>query len=256
MFALWAATGQAGGQPKPGSVRVEGNEFILLDGKQGELRGTQLKGRTLTLANGFVVRINAVTRDARAPDLFLYDLQVPDGAAGKWRPMCEPDAEGQRLGFGLAGRTSPDGEFVPDPGAVRLTCTSGALAKCIRYGFRYWDARGARPDLTTTYQACVRMIRADYCGDGVPATRAGMVVDIWDVARIKHAPPSTGRSFEAGWTPKGAVCVHHTRVADIEQLPQLLRRCPRLAAESGPHCTEERARALGAVLFNASGAER
>ena len=30
------------------------------------------------------------------------------------------------------------------------------------------------------YNACIRLLRADYCGDGRPFTRDGTLVDIYD----------------------------------------------------------------------------
>jgi hypothetical protein len=233
-------------------VRVEGSEFVVRTAQGTELRGEQVLGLTLTLPKGITVRVDSMRHDTLAPDLFLYDLKARDASSGEWRSMCAPDHEGRQLALPLQGRTDETNGFVADPAAIRLSCTGGALAKCVRYGYRYWSGSGMRDDLVPFYQACVRMIRADYCGDGQPATRPGVLIDIWDDRAADRRPEPIAWQFEAGWTPQGAVCVNHTRVNAIESLHQLVQRCPRLAAASGTPCTEEQARTQGALLFNAS----
>jgi ADYC domain-containing protein len=102
------------------------------------------------------------------------------------------------------------------------------------------------------FDACVRMVRADYCGDGRGWTRDGMLIDIWDDHGIQKTDASSSPtlSFEAGWTPEGAVCVAHTRVPENITLDKLKTSCPRLAII--PACDETSARAAGALLFNRS----
>lgn len=56
-----------------------------------------------------------------------------------------------------------------------------------------------------------------------------------------------------GWSPDGAVCVHHVRVKENVTLAELEMRYPKLAGRTGAVCTEEFARANGAILYNRSG---
>jgi hypothetical protein len=102
------------------------------------------------------------------------------------------------------------------------------------------------------HEACVRMLRADYCGDGRSWTRDGTLIDIWDDDGIQKpdtlADPTF--SFEAGWGPEGAVCVARTRIPEKLTLPEISTMCPRL--EDAPRCHETSARAAGALLFNRS----
>ena len=62
----------------------------------------------------------------------------------------------------------------------------------------------------------------------------------------------TEYDFEAGWGPEGAVCVRHVRVKDNVSLAELERLHPRLKGRTGAVCTEDFARAHGALLFNRS----
>jgi hypothetical protein len=102
------------------------------------------------------------------------------------------------------------------------------------------------------YNACVRMMRADYCGDGQATTRDGTLIDLYDDRRIQTLDQQSDREFEAGWTAGGAVCVRHVRIKENISLDALARRCPKLKDALGADCTEDRARDLGASLFNRS----
>lgn len=50
-----------------------------------------------------------------------------------------------------------------------------------------------------------RMARADYCGDGVPHTKSGTLIDLYDIHGIQTVVPNDGQTFEAGWNEDGAV---------------------------------------------------
>lgn len=256
-FLAFAPLAALCAEPDP-MIRLDGSEFVLRTDEGAELRGEQLIGRVLEIPGRPAIRITSVSRDAEMPDLFLYGFETRPASGDSFIPACKPDAQGQRLGFAVPGRTDATGGFVADPASIRLTCLSGALGKCVRFGYRFWSEHGLQAERILLYQSCLRMTRADYCGDGTPGTRDGMEIFIWDGdgeedALARARPPGLEVPFEAGWTPEGAVCVHHTRVPDVESLSALLQRCPRLsAAASGAACTADSARARGALLFNAS----
>src|SRR6266436_911063 len=94
-------------------------------------------------------------------------------------PLCEAAPDGQQTGFPLAGRATADNRLVPaGPGDFEIICAAGALGKCVRFGYHPWETRSDGRSMRDYYEACVRMVRADYCGDG--RTRTGMAIDIWD----------------------------------------------------------------------------
>jgi hypothetical protein len=99
------------------------------------------------------------------------------------------------------------------------------------------------------YNACVRLVRADYCGDGEATTRDGMRIDLYDDHGVQQSDRDPLQEFEAGWTAAGAVCVRHVRVKENISLERLAASCPRLRDRLGETCTEQRARTLGATLF-------
>ena len=146
----------------------------------------------------------------------------------------------------------PDGR-----GGFTLTCTSGAVGKCVRWGYRPWEERPGGPPLAALHEACVRMARADYGGDGRPTTRAGTVIHWCDRYGVHPCGEAADAPvpFEAAWAADGAACVAHPRIPENVSLEQLAERYPRLRSHLGPEaCSEEGAmRDPAALLFNRSG---
>lgn len=236
-----------------GAVTVEGTtlRLALADGRV--LAGADLVGVTLTIGDGagnrLPVRVDAVKPDPLDPsgETMLYAFSV-EGTSGQWRSLCQADPYGGQwalpLAFGEDGTPTPAGVF-------SITCTSGARGKCIRFGYKPWHADVAGVSMRGLYDACVHMVRADYCGDGTAHTRDGTLIDIYDRAGIQQSEPEAGMSFEAAWGPQGAVCLARTRLPDVATMEAVLESCPRLRqAPTGADCTETAV--PGALLFNRS----
>jgi hypothetical protein len=235
------------------SVAIERTEFVVTMADGQVLRSPDLVGATLTLVAGlrsFRFRIEGVERDPDAAkgDVWLHTFSAQT-ADGSWQNICGPGPDGRRQGFPIAGHAlAGNGALVAAaPGEFELTCTAGARGKCIRFGYLPWADGGL--DL---YNTCVRMVRADYCGEGEGTTRNGMLIDLYDDVGINRPERDAGLEFEAGWSADGAVCVRHVRVEQNTSLERLVATCPRLRGRVGSMCTEESARALGAKLFNHS----
>jgi hypothetical protein len=237
-------------------IAVEGTEFRvrLADGRT--LGSRDLIGAALTLnASGHTlkVRIDAVEPDPfdKSGETLLHSFSVQDGE-GRWVALCEPDRDGRRAGFPLAGRALTDGRIVPSPGRIELVCTSGAQGKCVRFGYKPWRTGPGGVSLLDAYNACIKMVRADYCGVGGATTREGMRIDIYDRFGIQKADVLPDMTFEAGWTQDGAVCVNHPRVKENITLDRLAETCPRLRGRLGAACDESAATRLGGLVFNRS----
>ena len=239
-------------------VDVVDSRFRVTTSDGGVLHSDRLAGAVLTIGvNGRAVRvrIDAVERDTMRTDttdvwLHAMSFQRPDGS---WADVCLPDPNGRRLAFPIAGRAGPDGILQPaEDGRLEVVCTSGAQGKCARFGYRPWAIGPDGKSLLPAYNACVRMLRGDYGGRNEPLTRNGMWVDVFDTIDLQKTDHDPALVFEAGWGPDGAVCVHHPRVPENVTLEQLEARYPRLRGRTGAICTEEFARAHGALIFNRS----
>jgi ADYC domain len=241
-------------------LRVLGTEFRITTADGRVLAGSNLVGATLMVddATGgeLPVRIEAVRPDPKDPsgETTVYTFAVQDPLTGAWQNPCAPDADGLAGGFPLSGIWTPTGEHLPSEDAFSLTCTSGASAKCIRMGYKPWKTAKDGTPLWAYHQACVRMVRADYCGNGTAHTREGVQINVYDRLDIQIADPAPTMTFEAAWGPDGAVCVHKMRVPEAASLDTLVRACPeRLAGKIGADCTEEAAlRSHETLILNAS----
>ncbi len=254
-FAAWlcGAFLLAGSGLLPASadgLSVEGTGFVLKqDGRT--LRSPDLIGAEIDLGNDHWLRIDDVRTDPADPDILLHTFSTRD-ALSDWHNPCTADRNGKREGFPLPGRWDENGRFHPGPEYIAVTCTDGAQAKCVRFGYKPWKTPPRGGTMVPLYEACVRMVRADYCGDGVSATRDGTAVEIYDDQEVWTPDNLPGFRFEAGWTPQGAACVRRTRIAENLSLEEVAKRCPRLADAVGEVCDEQEARRRGAVLFNKS----
>ncbi len=225
----------------------------LPDGSVRE--GAALTGAILSVAAGgqtIRVKIAGVEPDARDPrgGALLYDFRVVRPDSGE-EPLCAPDPDGRRLGVPLVGRSDPTGILLSSEGpGFELVCTSGAQGKCLRFGYGPWRQTPDGRPMRDWYNACVRLLRGDYCGDGRPYTRDGTWIDLYDRIGVQKSDADPTLTFEAAWGPDGAVCVAHTRIPDIISLDGLARACPRLAGRLGPNVCNENA--LGGLIFNRS----
>jgi hypothetical protein len=235
-------------QPVPTRVEADGPTLKVTVSDGRVLSSPDLVGAVLTIRDdgGIVrrVKLAGLSDDPgdRSGTIKLHDFQV-EVAPGDWRPYCQKwTADGTQAGIPMA---TADGGF-------ELVCTAGSKVKCVRFGYAPWatgaDGRSLRP----LWEACNRMVRADYGGQGEATTLDGQIIDMYDPQGIQSPDMLPGHGFEAGWAPDGAVCVNHVRVRQNTSLEQLEARHPRLKGRTGAICTEEFARAHGAILFNRS----
>ncbi|WP_022977374.1 ADYC domain-containing protein [Nevskia ramosa] len=233
------------------TLDVDGSAFVLRMPDGRVLRGRELEGAVIHVGidGGQVapMKLKSITPDPKQPQVLRHEFETSDGQGG-WKNACAPNADGETWGLPLKlapGHPGRDGE-------ITVSCISGVVAKCVRWGYPPWEKGPSGESLAPFHAACVRMARADYCGDGTPHTKQGTSIDNFDDLGIQKRGAADDASyvFEAGWSPQGAVCVAHTRWNDVVTLDQLKAQCPRLSAI--PHCDENSARALGARMFNHS----
>lgn len=193
------------------AVPVSGVSFI----------GAQM---TATMPGGSTVqiRIDNITPSSD-PEILLYDVSSSvDGAI--WSPLCLDSAGLPVKSYPLAGRwdesqgTPTGGDHIDDPTQFTFACQGYVLAKCTEIGYKPWasvtecNSTGACQAVPLSYihEACTRMLRADYCGDGMATTRDGTLIDVADNVGFT-SPSMLAWSFEAEWGYDGATCIKNTR---------------------------------------------
>lgn len=239
LFAI-PVHGQSGADRIAG-IDVNGTVFQVRLATGKVLSGHDLVGATLSLTRpGDVaqlkVRIESVESDRLDPDheVLLYHMLAVDARTGRTDELCGPDVRGERWAFPVRGQWDAEGNHLSDAGYT-LTCGDGAQGKCVRFGYKPWKTMPTGERLDAYYQACIRLVRADYCG-GHGTTRDGMLIDIYDRLGIQTPDPRAEAAavrFEAAWNEAGAVCVAHTRVPEHVTLPQLETEYPRLKGRLG-----------------------
>jgi hypothetical protein len=107
----------------------------------------------------------------------------------------------------------PGGGAKISDGAITFACRGiSAIAKCVDMGYRPW-ASWFGQSLDRHHQACVRMVRADLCGDGTSYTENGRAINVYDALGVQVSEDNTliggvlEWAFEAEWTPDGARCI-------------------------------------------------
>lgn len=169
-----------------------------------------------TLSNGAQVslRVDSMTANTGSSgDIWLYRVSYYDVTYNQWSPICR-DAQGAatdaialngrwNYGAGVVG----GGSKIVDSGVFTLACQGEAMAKCVNFGYRPW-AKSGSVSLADAHQACTRMLRADYCGDGMSHTTDGQWVNVFDNYNIEVDTETW--AFEAEWDTEGARCITQT----------------------------------------------
>jgi hypothetical protein len=144
------------------------------------------------------------------------------------------------------------GDWIDDPAAFTFACMEAAIAKCLLLGYKPWQsvnrctASGcARLSLAKHHQACTRMLRADYCGDGTPHTVDGVVINVYDGIGLQA---DTERwEMEAEWDSEGARCISLPRSGNRGDAGRL--RCQRPRQPPGL-CGDRRHFETGTLLVS------
>jgi len=209
-----------------GSLLVNSSGFPILKGTTFDIE-TAIEGVvgelmiTEVVAAGDVGYGSNVSMSPSNSDVYLYraSYRVPKGdTTATWQQLCDG-------GYAIAvkGRWDVDNPGGKDPATddsyITFSCMDGAIAKCIvGLGYKPWMSLkvpvvggGAfYVDGDRYHQACVRMVRGDYCGNGWATTQDGTAIDVWDGAGylVRTWAPY---GFEGEWRPDGAACASYVR---------------------------------------------
>lgn len=217
------------------ALRLEGGHLVASPalrkgGAAQGVVGTVLQG---TASNGkpVEVAICGAEHSPEDPGMVWYRIEAWNPVAQEWENPCvalggvtDPRA------LAVKGVWDASGAHQDAPGKLTFACENGAITKCIQWGYKPWASHGGQP-LTGLHQACTRMARADYCGNGRSHTHENTPIDMYDRLGVlaKTAEASADweparASFEAAWASDGATCLAHTR--DGRALAEVLQECP------------------------------
>ncbi|HEX5748800.1 MAG TPA: ADYC domain-containing protein [Archangium sp.] len=185
------------------------------------------------------------------PSMVWYRIELWNARSASWENPCVATGrESKPRALAVRGVWDETGARHEVPGKFTFACEHGAIAKCIGWGYKPWATKDGHA-LEDLHQACTRMARADYCGNGSSHTRQDNPIDMYDALRVSTRTTEATRgweprraSFEAAWTPEGAWCLARTR--DGQAAEAVLAQCPdRFEAEAqdlgeGDRCTVRR----------------
>ncbi len=221
------------GTPLSNIQIINGSLLSAYDGSNtkigAQLADTVYKINFDPMADGgedLTFKILSVVQSAAQSDVYFHTVhQINEFDA--FETLCRDGAGNPTEAIALPGtwhgetaiRQSTSGKFT-------WACRGASLAKAVEWGYRPWvDAA-----MEDAHQAAMRMIRADYCGDGVTHTTNGNPIDVSDKWSIQTS--DTDWPIEAKWGPDGAVCLNTPRKL---QWPRESLPC----AASLPYCTDD-----------------
>jgi hypothetical protein len=194
----------------------------------------RFEGQSVSELGGSVILTNGAqrVRITEGSGVFFADGVTPMGVStyfveldnnGAWLPLYR-NADGSAIptvalrGWWntdpAAAGTAIGGEWRDDH-RITFAARGYALAKCVELGYDH--------QFEAYHHTCVRMLRADYCGDGKTWTQDGTRLSIADQKGVQlraSEPPVAGDAskawrFEAYWNEDGATCTNGQRIADF-----------------------------------------
>lgn len=201
---------------RPNNAWIEADKVWTEDGEIRALKGTtfytgmQLVGSKweLTLVAGTTETPATmwVATAANAAGAWRYSFQHND-SNGAVADLCDPDGAGNTTAVPIADLAvdATTGDLTTRNNTLYLACVSGAIGKAVTWGYQPWDIG------VPEFESAVRVVRADYCGDGVSWTTPGSAVQLADVWGV-NSFGTTSAATEAVWGANGALCLGTPRV--------------------------------------------
>lgn len=196
------------------------------------------------------LRVDRVFRgkEKKIRDILYYEVSYRDSS--QWQPLCGSENNGDPvLAIPLKGAWSykagvtGGGSRLSTPGVFTFACVGHVLAKCTEGGYRPWLAarrctKGKGCKLVTLaryHQACTRLLRADFCGDGIHHTVEDTRVNMFGGPGIRT--DTVNWSFEAEWDADGAVCASSVRVSGSQ--PKCMSRLQDKTCGAAAHLQQD-----------------
>ncbi len=243
-----------GSSTTPVSLLLDSDSFKLITGDGSPVEGIELQGMgakttKLRITSPLDTTTSTGGHDSVIVSLYTVKAETTPGS-GRFDNICGSGVKA----IAVQGRYDDHGTRVLGSDDLTFACPNSAIYKCA-VDLAYWPWG----DRARYHQACTRMIRADYCGNGKPFTIDGILINVEDDFRIQKYDTMTPGTWtdEAAWSETGAVCMSHKRLTSSVGLPLVcsmagyphVKKCLEDYC-SPPEC--EIATAPGALLRNKS----
>ena len=212
------------------NVDLNGSQFSGTLGKK-KLKGEDFVGARFTanLDDGSTLelRIEAIEKhpDSTLNNLLLHTVSYATENGDGY--LCGLDDDGKPVAaVALRGRwdltqgTATGGSWIADNDSFTFGCVDAALGKCVAMGYMPWQKAYfcsmdkatdcEETTLASHHQACTRMLRADYCGDGTSYTVDNVELNVYDSMGLQVDTDEW--SLEAEWDANGAICATAQRI--------------------------------------------
>jgi hypothetical protein len=240
-------------------VRLEQGRLVSSSRSPQEFAGAILQGTTSSAQPVDVALCSA--EPSSGGSLPWYRIEVWNAESASWENPCTATSRvPQPRALAVPGVWDKSGARQEKAGRFTFACETGAIAKCVSLGYAPWASKDEQP-LAALHQACTRMLRADYCGDGRSHTLEGTTIDVYDSLGVQERTVESSAafqpelaSFEAAWGPEGASCLARTRHG--QAVESILASCPdrfepaTVDLGGGDSCSLRRKGAGAALLRN------
>lgn len=208
-------------------INLSRDELVArnMNNNQLALAGPQLVGKFLSLMTpSGPVQLKIVGFDGGVPSwasgggtVSIYRMQYTD-LDGVTHPVCpntsDPHKDMVTLIYGETYNRVTNEVVGGQSRWFTIACVAEAAFKMKMMDYHPTGTRHATRDQR---RATLRMVTADYCGDGTPYTVDGTSV-AWRNANGSVTPTIAETSLEAKWGPEGALCLDDPRWADPESV--------------------------------------
>lgn len=213
---------QNGNHYKP-DMNLGRDELIARNMNTGQITytGPQLVGKVLSLMTPTgPVQLRIVGFDSAMPSwsqggamVSVYRMEYND-QDNVTQPVCPNTSDDKKDMVTLIyGETYDRETNAISPGQGRWFTIACVAEGAFKMKMMDYAPSGARHASLEQRKATLRMVTADYCGDGTPYTVDGTAV-AWRNASGSVVPGVAETSLEAKWGPDGALCLDDPRYAD------------------------------------------
>jgi len=191
-------------------VSVGANGLTLVK-SSGTVSGAGAVGARLTgqLSNGGTLQLKIQAASLLPGNVWGYRVEATSNGT-TWANICPVDT----LAIAIAGRwdyrsnVAGAGGWISDATSLTFACRGFAIAKCVEWGYAPWKTV-AGVLLRDHHQACVRLVRGDYCGNGATWTQDGTPINLYDALGVQT--DTMVWTIDAEWTAAGANCLNKAR---------------------------------------------